>query len=48
MDDWGMLIFVIIGAVVGGIYGLVVALRNKSKQKNQNDKSVEENKNEKV
>ena len=35
MDGWGIVICTLIGGAVGGIYGLIISIRNKAKQKNQ-------------
>lgn len=35
MDGWEIVICTLLGAVVGGAYGLIVSLRSKSKQKKQ-------------
>jgi len=37
MDGSTMVIFVLAGAVIGGLYGLYLFLRNKSAQKKQED-----------
>ena len=44
MDGSTMVIFVLAGAVVGGLYGLFLVLRNKSAQKKQQEDDPSEKK----
>ncbi|MCL2696238.1 MAG: hypothetical protein FWE69_07935 [Clostridiales bacterium] len=39
MGDWSIVVFVLVGAAVGGLYGLIVAL--KSKKKKADERPVE-------